>query len=183
MGAPARHPDLDMDLDHLIRTVPDFPKPGIGFRDITPLLAHAHALEEAIDRMTTLFRASHVESVVAIESRGFLFGAPLAIRLGAGLVPCRKPGKLPAATRSRAYELEYGTATLEIHEDALEAGARVLICDDVLATGGTLEAAIGLVGDLGATVVGCATLIELEGLEGRARLRGTRVESLLQMPA
>lgn len=183
MGAQVRHPDAPMDLDHLIRTVPDFPKKGIGFRDITPLLAHADALGEAVDRMATLFRASHVETVVAIESRGFLFGAPLAIRLGAGLVPCRKPGKLPAATRARSYDLEYGSATLEIHEDALAPGARVLICDDVLATGGTLEATIGLVRDLGATVVGCATLIELEGLPGRERLHGTRVESLLRMPA
>ena len=169
-----------MDLRSSIRTIEDFPSEGISFRDITPLLAHADALKQSVNYMVQHFRDARVEAVVGIESRGFMFGAPLAIQLGAGFVPVRKPGKLPAKTISRAYTLEYGEAALEIHEDALHKGERVVICDDVLATGGTLAATVDLVRALGAVVVGCAVLIELTDLGGRAKLDGVRVESLVR---
>ena len=169
-----------MDLRAAIRTIEDFPEPGIRFRDITPLLAHADALKEAVNHMVQHYRDAHVEAVVGIESRGFMFGSPLAIQLGAGFVPVRKPGKLPAETEARSYALEYGEATLEIHRDALRPGERVVICDDVLATGGTMEATVDLVRALGADIVGCAVLIELTELQGREKLEGVRVESLIR---
>lgn len=169
-----------MDLRAAIRTIDDFPEPGIRFRDITPLLAHADALKESVNHMVQHYRADRVEAVVGIESRGFMFGAPVAIQLGAGFVPVRKPGKLPAETVSRSYSLEYGEATLELHRDALRPGERVLICDDVLATGGTMAATVELVRELEAEVVGCAVLIELTELRGRDRLDGVRMESLIR---
>ncbi|MFM8385821.1 MAG: adenine phosphoribosyltransferase [Planctomycetia bacterium] len=169
-----------MDLSQVIRNVADFPSKGILFRDVTPLLARPEALREACERMVAPFRDARIDRVLAIESRGFLFGAPMALMLGAGFVPLRKPGKLPCATLREAYTLEYGEAALEVHADAVAPGQRVLLVDDVLATGGTLAAAGSLAGRLGAEVAGAAVLIELEGLRGRARLPGLRVESVLR---
>jgi len=167
------------DLYKTIRDVPDFPKPGILFKDITPLLLDPRAFRQAVDLMTAPFRGSRVTRVVSIESRGFLLGAPIALTLEAGLVPIRKPGKLPAARGRVEYALEYGTDALEMHRDAVGAGDRVLIVDDVLATGGTAEAAAKLVRAHGADVVGFTFLIELDFLKGRERLRGERAEALL----
>lgn len=169
-----------MDLTQVIRTVPDFPAKGVQFRDVTPLLARPEALREACERMAAPFREARVDRVLAIESRGFLFGAPMALMLGAGFVPLRKPGKLPCATLREAYTLEYGEAALEVHADAVGPGQRVLLVDDVLATGGTLAAAAALARRLGAQVAGAAVLIELPALAGRARLPGLRVESVLR---
>lgn len=166
-----------MDLQAFIRDVPDFPKPGIVFKDITPLLANPKALSASIDAMLGPFKNSGIDRVVGIESRGFLFGVPIAIRLGAGFTPVRKPKKLPWKTMSEEYELEYGTDALEIHEDGVEAGQNVLIVDDLLATGGTMAATRKLVEQVGGKVVGCAVLIELAFLEGRKRLQGMRVEN------
>ena len=169
-----------IDLRSFIRDVSDFPKQGIVFKDITPLLLHPGALAQAISAMAEGWTATGITKVVAIESRGFLFGGPVAVRLGAGLVPVRKPGKLPAATGRIEYALEYGTDALEMHSDALGADDRVLIVDDVLATGGTAEAAGDLVGRHGAHVAGFSFLLELAALGGRRRLQGRRVEALLQ---
>jgi adenine phosphoribosyltransferase len=167
------------DLYKTIRDVPDFPKPGILFKDITPLLLDPRAFREAIELMTTPFRGAQVTRVVSIESRGFLLGAPIALTLEAGLVPIRKPGKLPAARGRVEYALEYGTDALEMHRDAVAAGDRVLIVDDVLATGGTAGAAAKLVRTHRAEVVGFTFLIELDFLKGRERLQGERVEAVL----
>lgn len=160
-----------------IRAIPDFPQPGILFRDITPLLADPAAFRVAVEAMA----APHAEvtTVVAVESRGFILGAPVAYRLGAGLVPVRKVGRLPARTLREEYALEYGVNTVEIHEDAIRPGQRVLIVDDLLATGGTVRAAANLVERLGATIVGCSFLIELAFLNGRERLREYPVSSLI----
>lgn len=171
-----------MDLRSFIRDVPDFPKPGIVFKDITPLLLDAAAFAQAVEGMAEPFRRAGISKVVAIESRGFLFGGPIAVRLGAGLVPVRKPGKLPAARGRVEYELEYGTDALEMHSDALEAGDRVLVVDDVLATGGTARAAGDLVRGHGAALEGFSFLVDLAFLGGRARLEGARVEALLRYP-
>jgi len=157
-------------LTDYIRSIPDFPKPGILFRDITPLLASPRAFREAINQMVAQVRDRQVQVVAAAEARGFLFAAPLALELQAGLVPIRKPGKLPYETLSHTYELEYGTDTLEIHADAIPQGARVLVVDDVLATGGTVEACCRLVEKAGGVVVGCAFLIELAALGGARRI-------------
>jgi adenine phosphoribosyltransferase len=162
-----------------IRDVPDFPKPGILFKDITPLLLDPALFRRAVDLMAVPFRASGVTRVVSIESRGFLLGAPIALAIDAGLVPIRKPGKLPAERGRVEYSLEYGTDALEMHRDAVSEKDRVLIVDDVLATGGTAEAAGKLVRNHGAQVVGFTFLIELDFLKGRARLRNERVEALL----
>jgi adenine phosphoribosyltransferase len=162
-----------------IRDVPDFPKPGIMFKDITPLLLDPGRFRRALELMTAPFRGSSVRRVVSIESRGFLLGAPIALLLDAGLVPIRKPGKLPAARGRVEYALEYGTDALEMHRDAVGLGDRVLIVDDVLATGGTAEAAAKLVRAHGAQVVGFTFLIELDFLKGRQRLRSEHVEALL----
>ncbi|MCU0636323.1 MAG: adenine phosphoribosyltransferase [Gemmatimonadaceae bacterium] len=162
-----------------IAAVPDFPSPGILFRDITPLLAQPALLAQAIDAMAAPVREAGVTHVAAIESRGFLLGAPLALTLGAALVPLRKPGKLPRETRRAAYALEYGTDALEMHADALERGARVLLVDDVLATGGTLGAARSLVEAADAMLLGASVLIELEALRGRAALPGLVVSAVL----
>jgi adenine phosphoribosyltransferase len=162
-----------------IRDVPDFPKPGIIFKDITPLLLDPGRFRRALELMAAPFGGSKVQRVVSIESRGFLLGAPIALLLEAGLVPIRKPGKLPAARGRVEYTLEYGTDALEMHRDAVGQGDRVLIVDDVLATGGTAEAAAKLVRAHGAQVVGFTFLIELDFLKGRERLRNERVEALL----
>jgi adenine phosphoribosyltransferase len=162
-----------------IRDVPDFPKPGITFKDITPLLLDPGRFRRALELMAAPFGGSKVQRVVSIESRGFLLGAPIALLLEAGLVPIRKPGKLPAARGRVEYTLEYGSDALEMHRDAVGQGDRVLIVDDVLATGGTAEAAAKLVRAHGAQVAGFTFLIELDFLKGRERLRNERVEALL----
>jgi len=167
------------DIYRRIRDVPDFPKAGILFKDITPLLLDASAFRRAVELMAGPFRGAEVTRVVSIESRGFLLGAPIALALDAGLVPIRKPGKLPSERGRVEYALEYGTDALEMHSDAVGARDRVLVVDDVLATGGTAEAAAKLVRAHGAGVVGFTFLIELDFLKGRARLAGERVEALL----
>ncbi len=162
-----------------IRHVPDFPKPGILFYDITTLLRDPEGLRLALDAMAAPYRDATIDLVVGMESRGFIFGAALADRLRAGFVPVRKPGKLPADRMRVSYELEYGTDALEIHADAITTGQRVLIVDDLLATGGTAAATIDLVSGLGADVVACAFLVELTFLNGRARLGTTPVHVVL----
>ena len=169
-----------IDLKTQIRHVPDFPKPGILFYDITTLLQNPAGLRAAVDSLALPFADQKIDIVVGIESRGFIFGAPVADRLGAGFVPVRKPGKLPSACVRESYALEYGTDTLEIHEDAVRKGQRVLIVDDLLATGGTARAATDLVKKIGGTVHGLAFLIELVGLHGRAKLAGHTVHASLQ---
>lgn len=166
-------------LRSLIRDIPDYPKPGILFKDITPLLADAEAFAMATRLMVEPFAEAGVTHVVAIESRGFILGAPVAQLLGAGFVPVRKPGKLPHTKRREEYALEYGTDALEVHEDAVGSTARVLIVDDVLATGGTAAATCRLVESLGAQVVGLSFLLALTFLPGAERLRGRRVSSIL----
>jgi adenine phosphoribosyltransferase len=170
-------------LYRLVRDVPDFPKPGILFRDITPLLQDPAAFGKAIEGLAAPFRGQGVTKVVAVEARGFVLGAPVALALEAGLVLVRKPGKLPAATRRASYALEYGTDALEIHADAIGPADRVLVVDDVLATGGTAAAVFELVGQAGARLIGLSLLIELTELGGRSRL-GDRapVHALLRYP-
>ncbi|MCK5944820.1 MAG: adenine phosphoribosyltransferase [Planctomycetes bacterium] len=168
-----------MDLASLLRDVPDFPKPGILFKDITPMLASPEAMHAAVDRLAAL-DCGKVDKVAAIESRGFLFGVPLAMKLGVGFVPIRKPGKLPWRTNRVEYVLEYGTDAVEIHEDAVQQGERVLLVDDLLATGGTMAAAVQLVEACGGTVAACAFVIELAFLKGRQdKLAGHRCEALI----
>jgi adenine phosphoribosyltransferase len=168
-----------MDFRDHVLDVPDFPTPGILFRDVTPLLATPGAFSEAVEAMAAPFRAEPPDKVLGIEARGFMFGAPLALALGVGFVPARKPGKLPRRTHRVAYGLEYGKDNLEVHADAFAAGERILVADDVLATGGTAAAAVSLVEDLGARVVGLAFFIELAALEGRSRLPRHRVHAVL----
>jgi adenine phosphoribosyltransferase len=168
------------DLAKRVRNVPDFPVAGILFRDITPILQDQTAFQSAVDLFVDTFRRRDVEVFAGIESRGFLFAAPTALALGAGFVPVRKAGKLPAAKVERSYDLEYGTATLELHRDAVRRGQRVVIIDDLLATGGTAQAACALVEELGGTVLEVAFLIELEALRGRDRLAGRQVTSFLR---
>ncbi|MCU1385562.1 MAG: apt [Acidobacteria bacterium] len=168
------------DLKTQIRHVPDFPKAGILFYDITTLLQDPAGLHAAIDSLTIPFIDQRVDLVVGIESRGFIFGAAVADRIGAGFVPIRKPGKLPSACVRESYALEYGTDTLEIHEDAIKPGQRVVIVDDLLATGGTARAATDLVKRIGGTVHGLGFLIELVALNGRAKLAGEQVHASLQ---
>jgi len=167
-----------IDLKRHIRDIPDFPKPGIVFKDITPLLADAEAFRAAIDAMITPFRG-RIDTVLGIESRGFILGAPAAYALGTGFALVRKPGKLPWQTHRATYELEYGTDTLEIHHDAIGPGHRVLVVDDLLATGGTASAAVELVQRCGGEIVACTFLVELTFLSGRARLRGQDVHALI----
>ena len=169
-----------MDLRHYIRDIPDFPKPGILFKDITPLLADPRAFRHAIDRLCEPFRGRPIDAIAAAEARGFLFAAPMALALECPLVPLRKPGKLPYETLCDRYELEYGTAELHMHTDAIARGARVLLVDDVLATGGTMKAAVALIQRAGGVVVGCAFLMELDFLGGRRRLEPVEVSSLLR---
>ena len=167
-------------LKKLIRHVPDFPQPGILFYDITTLMVDKAGLRQAIDCLSSPYDDAGINVVVGIESRGFIFGAAVADRLGAGFVPVRKPGKLPSTTVRVEYELEYGTDTLEMHNDAIFPGQRVLIIDDLLATGGTARAAVDLVSQCGADVHAAAFLIELEALNGRERLAGQDVFAALQ---
>lgn len=170
-------------LAEAIRTVPDFPKPGIIFRDITTLLKDPSSFQKASDAFYEHYRNAGIKKVVAVESRGFIFGAALALRLGAGFVPIRKKGKLPARTQKQEYALEYGTDSVEIHEDAIVPGERVLLHDDLLATGGTIEAACKLVEKLGGKIVGLSFLIELRFLHGREKLRNHEVFSVIQYEA
>jgi adenine phosphoribosyltransferase len=163
-----------------IRDVPDFPKPGILFRDITPLLLDGRAFRRVIEALQQRYRNRNVAKVVAIESRGFVFAAPLAYAIGAGFVPLRKAGKLPYETIAEAYLLEYGEAAIEIHSDAIAEGERVLVFDDLLATGGTAAASIALVKKLGGNVIEASFVIELAPLRGRDKLNGTPVFSLVQ---
>lgn len=162
-----------------IRDIPDFPKPGILFKDITTLLKDRTAFRQSLDEFTSRCRVHHPEKIVGIESRGFIFAAPLADRLDAGFVPVRKLGRLPAETLRAEYALEYGTNTVEMHRDAIAPGERVVIVDDLLATGGTCRAAIELVERVGGVVVACAFLVELEFLKGRELLQGYAVEALI----
>jgi adenine phosphoribosyltransferase len=168
-----------IDLKQHIRSIPNFPKPGIVFRDITTLLRNAEVFGHAIDLFAERFQGQGVTAVIAAEARGFIFAAPLALRLRAGFIPVRKPGKLPFDTHSFHYELEYGKDTLEMHTDALQADDKVLLVDDLLATGGTMEACIRITERAGASVVGCAFVIELDFLKGRNRLKPYDVYSLV----
>lgn len=167
-------------LKSLIRSVPDFPGPGILFRDITTLLKESQGLKKAVEAMLAPFAESDLELIAGIESRGFVLAAPMAMQRGCGLVLIRKPGKLPAATLSQEYQLEYGRDAVEIHRDAIRPGQRVLLVDDVLATGGTMAAARQLVVGLGGEVVGISFLVELPALKGREKLGNCRVESTIQ---
>ncbi|MGQ9505489.1 MAG: adenine phosphoribosyltransferase [Thermogutta sp.] len=169
-----------IDLKEYIRNIPDFPKPGILFRDITPLLASPEAFKATIRYLSEAVRERQVEMIAAAEARGFLFAAPLALELNVGLIPIRKPGKLPSATISHSYALEYGTDTLEMHKDAIKPGTRVLVVDDLLATGGTVEACCQLVEKAGGIVVGCAFVIELCDLGGAKRLSRYQPISLVK---
>lgn len=168
------------DLASLVRNIPDFPLPGIQFKDITTLLADGEALRQVIGTLAERYRGRGVDAVAGIESRGFIFSAPIAVELGVGLVPIRKPGKLPAETYQIEYELEYGTNKLEIHRDAFKQGARVLVVDDLLATGGTIAAASKLIEQAGGNVLELAFVIELTFLNGRQRLTPYPVFSLIQ---
>lgn len=169
-----------MDLSTLIRDVKDFPKEGILFRDITPLLQDAKGLQESIDRMAEEVKDVDFDIVIGPESRGFIFGVPLAYKLQKGFVPVRKPGKLPYETIGQSYDLEYGSNTIEMHIDAIKPGQKVIIADDLLATGGTTKAIVDLVEKLGGEVVKIVYLIELEGLNGRELLQGQNIVSLLK---
>ena len=169
----------DLDLSTYLRDVPDFPKPGVVFKDISPLLADHKALSTAIDRMADLVDGTRVDRIAAVESRGFLFGVPLALKLGVGFTAIRKPGKLPWKTYSAEYDQEYGKDTLEIHADGVHKGEHVLLVDDVLATGGTAQAACYLVEALGGEVAACVFLLELTFLKGRKKLDGRRIHTLL----
>lgn len=168
-----------MDLKQYIRTIPDFPKPGIQFRDITTLLGDSGAFSYTIDRLVERYEPAGADAIVGIESRGFIFGAALAARLDLPFVPIRKEGKLPYTTMRQEYALEYGQGVVEIHHDALHRGQRILLVDDLLATGGTLLASAKLVELLGAEVIECAVVIELPDLGGRERLRGYEVFSMV----
>jgi adenine phosphoribosyltransferase len=171
-----------MDLKAYIRDIPDFPKPGILFKDITPLLAHPGAFRHSIELMTEHYRGQPIDAIAAAEARGFLFAAPLALNLDRPLIPLRKPGKLPHRTYSLKYELEYGSAELHVHEDVILPGARVLLVDDLLATGGTMQAGAKLIEKAGGVVAGCAFLVELRFLKGRDKLEGYPVFSLMEYP-
>jgi adenine phosphoribosyltransferase len=175
----AGSPELRSRLGIALRDVPDFPRKGIVFKDITPVLANAQLFRETCDEMARTWRTASITHVAGVESRGFIFGAPIALALGASFVPVRKPGKLPWKTASREYALEYGTDRLEVHVDACPVGASVLVVDDVLATGGTARAACELIEQVGGTVAGCAFLLSIPGLDGASRLAGRRVETLL----
>ena len=164
-----------------IRNIPDFPPPGVMFKDITPILQDPRGLRDAVDAMSEPFRDKEIDIIVGSESRGFLFGAPMAYKMGLGFVMVRKPGKLPGEKIEVAYELEYGSNTLELHSDAIKPGQRVLLVDDLLATGGTMSASIELVKRLGGEIAGVSFLIELDFLKGRDRLRGYDVHTVIHV--
>ena len=172
---------MAIDLNKFIRDIPDYPKPGIIFKDITPLLQDADALRQSILDMAVIAKRYDVTHIAGIESRGFIFGSALAVELGLGFLPIRKPGKLPWKTFAEAYELEYGSDKLEIHVDASAAGERVLLIDDLLATGGTAEASVKLIRHTGAEVMACCVLLELEFLHGREKLHGVPMHSLIKI--
>jgi adenine phosphoribosyltransferase len=171
-----------MDYKMLIREVPNFPKPGILFYDITTLLKDAKAFRSILDDLTMKYQHQAISKVVSIESRGFILGSPLAYHLGAGFVPVRKPGKLPADIFEVKYNLEYGSNSLAVHRDAISIGERVLIVDDLLATGGTAAATVNLVRQLGGEIIGVQFLVELKGLRGRDKLNGVEVSSIITYP-
>jgi len=177
---PAARAEMDAALKPLVREIPNFPKPGINFKDITPLLADASAFRRATDGMAAAFAGDGITHVVGVESRGFILAAPIALKLGAGFVPVRKPGKLPHTVERVDYTLEYGTDALEMHRDTLQWGHRVLVVDDVLATGGTLKATCELIALTGAELIGCSVLIALGDLPGLTVMRHWRVHSLLR---
>ena len=169
-----------MDLKTVIRTIPDFPEPGILFRDITPILQNGEYLREAVDLIAEALEGAEYELIIGPESRGFIFGVPVAYNLKKGFVPVRKAGKLPCETRSKSYGLEYGKATIEIHKDAIKPGQRVVVIDDLLATGGTCKALAELVEEAGGVIAGMIFLIELLELNGRKQLKGYNIQSILQ---
>jgi adenine phosphoribosyltransferase len=168
------------DLKQHIRDIPDFPKEGIVFKDITTLLQHKGAFKKSVDLLAKNFRREKIDLIVGVEARGFIFGAAMAYKMGVGFVPVRKKGKLPHKTRSVTYELEYGTDVLEIHEDAIVPNARVLIVDDLLATGGTIKAVVDLVKEQGATIAGIAFLVELKFLKGKKKLKDLPIYSVIK---
>ena len=168
-----------IDLKKYIRNIPDWPKKGILFRDITPLLADPEAFAAAVDALCAGFTGAGIEYVAAVEARGFIFGAAVAEKLGAGFVPIRKKGKLPFKTESVSYDLEYGTDTLEVHSDAVEKGSKVLMVDDLLATGGTMAAACKLIEKIGGQIVAISFLIELTELKGRDKLKGYNIKTVI----
>ena len=170
-----------MDLNDYLRDVPDFPKPGIVFKDITPLLASPAAMQHCVELMAAHLDGQKIDRIAGIESRGFLFGMPLALHLGVGFTPIRKPGKLPWKTKRVEYALEYGSDAVEIHEDAIHGGGRIALVDDLLATGGTMRAACDLVEQLGGEVASCLFAIELAFLPGRAKLEGFPIHALLSL--
>ncbi len=170
---------LHMNYKDYIADIPDFPQEGVLFRDITPLMADGEAFHQACDEMIAFARKVGAEVIVGPESRGFIFGCPVAYELGIGFIPVRKPGKLPRETVSVSYDLEYGSNELHVHKDSIKKGQKVLIIDDLLATGGTVDATIQIVQELGGEVVGCGFLIELEGLQGREHLKDYEVFSLM----
>jgi adenine phosphoribosyltransferase len=172
-------PSAAIELKRFIRNIPDFPKPGIQYKDITPLLGSHQAFHATIDLLAGQFAGRQLDAIAAAEARGFLFAAPLALKLGVGLVPIRKPGKLPHKTVWLEYQLEYGTDRLEMHSDALSPGHRILLVDDVLATGGTMRACCDLVAQTGAQIVACAFVVELDFLHGRKPLAPHEVFSLI----
>ena len=172
---------IAQEVKDMIRDVKDFPKPGIIFKDITTALKDADTLKKMVDFLCETFKAEKIDYIIGLESRGFIFGVPVAYKLNAGFIPVRKPNKLPAKTLKESYSLEYGTDTLEMHEDALSKGDRVLIVDDLLATGGTAAAACNLVAKTGADIVGCAFIIELNELKGRNKLpKDCQIISMLE---
>ena len=177
-GTSSLASDLSGDLKRALRAIPDYPKPGILFQDITPVLADADLFRQVTEAMAAPFAKDGITHVVGVEARGFILGGPVAILLRAGFVPVRKPGKLPWKSIRREYALEYGTNVVEAHEDSLKKGDRVLVVDDVLATGGTAAAAVELVGDLGGTVAGLSFLLELSFLHGREKLRNNTIETV-----
>lgn len=172
--------NTSIDLNEFIRAIPDFPKPGILFRDITPLLSHPPAFRQVVDMLCERYAEKSIDTIVAAEARGFIFGAPMAVKMGVPFVPIRKPGKLPYQSMRHEYDLEYGTDTLEMHIDAISEGHRVLVVDDLLATGGTVNACCTMVEKAGGEVVDCAFIIELEALGGREKLAPRPCYSLLK---
>ncbi|AGB41760.1 adenine phosphoribosyltransferase [Halobacteroides halobius DSM 5150] len=169
-----------MNLAEKVRTISDFPKEGVQFKDITTLLKDADAYQEAIDRIADRYQEEDIDLIIGVEARGFLIGAPLALKMNKGFVPVRKPGKLPGDIATKEYDLEYGSDTLEVHRDSIEEGQNVLIVDDLLATGGTVAATIDLIEEIGGNIIEIAFLMELEALNGREKMKGYDVFSLIK---